>query len=412
MWITTLVVLLLVLPLLVACGDSEEKTEPTGPVTSPEPVEIIIGNLTDKTGASANALAPIDMALADAVAYYNDENMIPGVKLKVIEYDGAYKPSNDIPGYEWLKERGADLIFTNVPATPISLKSRVNRDKMVLFTSGGNRETITPPGYIFIPAILPEENAYTLLKWVSEKDPDFPTDRPAIIGGAGWSTPYNYALHDAMEEYAEAYPDKFQWAGSYTIDLGFNWQTEIEALKDCDYVMLPIAMVNFIKQYRQAGYTGKFIGSSAQLAFLYSIRDARVWDEFDGTLFVLPSGWWNEDTAIINLTKELLFKNHPDSAEEIMQDGNAYIAIDLINQILEIIAAAVETVGPENFDSQALYDAAQSYSQTVDGVVHASFTETKRTSMDYLGVYEARAAQEDLFRVDEEWYPVVRPPEQ
>ncbi|MFO8010525.1 MAG: ABC transporter substrate-binding protein [Dehalococcoidia bacterium] len=397
--------LLLISPLIYACG-SEGETEGTKP-QQPD-VEIIIGNLTDKTGASANAMSVIDMALADAVRYYNENNNIPGVKLKVVEYDGRYEPSNDIPGYQWLKDRGADLIYTNVPATPITLKHRVNSEKMVLFTPAANRETITPPGYIFVTSTLPEDNAYTLLKWLSENDSDFPEDRPARIGAAGWSTPYNVSLHVAMEEYANVHSEQFEWKGSYTNDLGFNWQSEVEALKDCDYIMLPIVMNNFVKQYREAGYTGKFLGTGAHVSFLGLVTDARLWDKFDGSLFILPAGWWNDDNEMVNLTKEILHEYHPDSAEKIMREGASYIAIDTIYQMLDIIRAAVEEVGPQNFDSEALYNAARSFSQTVEGVERARFGDSKRASIDYLAIYEARAAEKDLFRMHEDWYPVIR----
>jgi len=412
-----LAMIVILLPLLVACGgdDGSPQPPPTSgdgqtPTPGPEPVVINIGNLTDKTGASSNAMSIIDMALKDAVKYYNDQGLIPGVKLNVIEYDGAYDPSNDIPGYEWLKERGADLIFTGVPATPTTLKARVNRDQIVMFTPAASKDALVPPGYIFNLSTLPEDNAYTMLAWISEHDPDFPTDRPARIGGAGWATPYNLSLHDAMKRFAEEHPDLFEWEGSYTTDMSFTWQTEAEALKDCDYVMLPIIMTNFIKTYRDAGSEGKFLGTGAQLAFLGMIDDARLWEEFEGSLFILPSGWWTDDNEMIRLTRELLYLNHPDNADDIISEGASYISIDSIYQMLDIIKAAVEKAGADNFDSQALYEAAQSFSQTLDGITRVSFSETKRASTDYLAIYEADAAEKDLFRVEDEWYPVVRFP--
>ena len=72
--------------------------------------------------------------------------------------------------------------------------------------------------------------------------------------------------------------------------------------------------------------------------------------------------------------------------------------------MIEIIKNAVETVGPENFNSEALYDAATSFSFTLDGVENfASFDETKRYAQNYYGIYEARADGENLFRADPEW---------
>ena len=92
-----------------------------------------------------------------------------------------------------------------------------------------------------------------------------------------------------------------------------------------------------------------------------------------------------------------------------MRNGSSYLAIASIGQMLEIIANAVETVGAQNFNTQALYDAAVSYSQVINGVERANFSETKRSSMNFGAVYEA-AAEKDLFRLHEEWYPLMLSP--
>ena len=150
--------MLLVIPFMASCDSNEDdKTKEGG--QSEAITEIVIGNLTDQTGASATALNVINTALDDAVEYYNEQGFVPdGVRLKVISYDTQYEPSKDITGYELLKNKGADLIITNVPHTPITLQYRVNEDQMILFTTGANYDTVYPPGYIFVPATLPEES--------------------------------------------------------------------------------------------------------------------------------------------------------------------------------------------------------------------------------------------------------------
>ena len=407
--IVMLAVLLLVLPLLISCGSDEETPGATVTVISPKPVEIIIGNLTDKTGASSNAMGIIDNALEDAVEYFNRENLIPGVDLKVITYDGEYNPSRDISGYEWLKEKGADLIWTPVPATPVTLKSRADSDKMVIFTAPASRDALQPSGYVFSVGSYPQHEAYTLLQWIADNDPDFPTDRPAKIGGTGWPTPYIQSLIEGAEEYAKAHSDKYEWAGGYaTTGITWNWGYEAEKLKDCDYVIPPTILNAFVKDYRKAGYEGKIIGMDAHLAFYSMIDDAHLWDELDGSLFLRASRWWNEEGEIINLTKQLLAENYPNSEEEVMDRGCGYLAIGNAYQVLDIIRNAVAAVEPENFDSQALYEAAESYSLIIDGIERYSFGEDKRTAVDYVGVYRLSGAEKEMIRVDAEWYPIIR----
>ncbi|MCP4632215.1 MAG: ABC transporter substrate-binding protein, partial [candidate division Zixibacteria bacterium] len=146
--IFALAFLTMLLPLLVACGGGDDGNDPVDetPTESDEKttsdlqedVKIVIGNITDITGVSANALSVIDMALEDMVEYFNEENLIPGVELKVETYDGQWDPSRYIPGYEWLRNRGADLIWTPAPPALETLKPRANEDEFVIFGATAN----------------------------------------------------------------------------------------------------------------------------------------------------------------------------------------------------------------------------------------------------------------------------------
>ena len=424
--ISVLAVLLLALPLLVACGGDDDGDgdgvptaaptstpgeEPEDTSTPAEDVVITIGSLTDLTGASAGALEPIEAALDDLVEYYNEENLIPGVELKAIRYDTSYDPSKYITGYQWLKERDTDVFFAPSPGVAEIIRPRIEEDGMVLFSVSATKEDLIPPGNIFLPATIPEDNAYTLLKWIAENDQDFPKDRPARIGAAGWYNSYSMALHDAMEEYVEAHTDQFEWMGQYHTDRGFTWGPEVRALKDCDYVMVPIVLTNFVKEYRAEGYTAKFLGTGGQAGFIGLIHDASLWEEIDGMIFFGIAAWWGDGTEISDFIEEILYRYRADQAEEIIRRGVGYGAVDAINQMIEIIANAAEAVGPDSYNSDALYEAAISYSQTTSsGELRASFSETKRTSLDRLRIYEADGAAKDLFMVTDELIPVVHGP--
>jgi len=419
---SALVALALALTLVAACGDDDNggtKATPTEPaktevVSTSKPAEdvvITIASLTDLTGASAVALQPIEAALDDLVKYYNEEHLISGVELKAIRYDTRYEPSKYIGGYEWLKEKGADLLFSPVPGAAEIIRPRLEEDGMLLFSPSALKGHLIPPGNIFMAATIPEDNAYTLLKWLAENDEDFPKDRPARIGGAGWSTPYNMALHDAMEEYVKAHPDQYEWKGKYQTDLGFTWGPQVEALKDCDYVMVPIVLNNFVKEFRAAGHTAKFIGTAAQAGFMGLISDAGLWEEVDGMIFLGMVAWWGDGSEEAAFMEEILYRYRAGQAQEIIRSGSGYGAVDAINQMIEIIADAVEAVGPDNFDSEALYEAAISYTQTRNsGEVRASFSETKRASLDRLPVYEADGAAKDLLMVSDGLVPLIREP--
>lgn len=407
-----LLTLLAVSTLMTACGQEEQEASPGQPSdTVAETVVITIGNLTDITGPGANGVSKVDMALADTVAYYNSEGLIPGVELKVINYDTQFDPAKDIPGYEWLKDKGADLLFSPLPQSPVILKPRLAEDEMVLFAVAATREAFVPPGYVFCPGnSLVENSIYTLLEWIPENDPDFPADRPARIGGACWAEAYGQEMMAAAERYAKAHPDQYEWKGGFLSDFTFVWGSEVEALKDCDYVIPPVLLQNFVREYRTAGYTGKFICTDAHIAFIEQIKQMGLWDEIDKTLVVRPARWWNEEDPMVDLTIELLRTYREDKAEDIISSGVGYLSVKQICLMLELVAETVETVGAENFDSRALYDVAQSFSVTYDGIELDNYTETKRTSTNYLKIYEVSSAEGDLRAVGPEWVPLVLSP--
>lgn len=388
-----------------ACnGDTGENG---GKTTGPDdpPLTITIGNLTDLTGPSAGGMDVVNMAVKDVVRYYNEEGLIPGVNLEVKEYDGQFDPSRDIPAYEWLRQRGADVIWTGVTSAPVTLRTRLEEDEICLFAPTVDLAQLSPPGHLFCVAIVPQLDAYTFLSWIAENDWDYREKGPAKIGGAGWTDAYSPLVFAAVEEYCQAHPDQFEWVGGYLTNYSATWNAEVEQLKDCDYVFPPNVMVTFVKQYREVGGKAKLLLEEPHLAFLGLVNDADVWDEMDGTFALRSSRWWNETGRLIDWTKELLHRYHPDMADRIIEKGVGYLGVSNAYQMLEAIRLAVAEVGVENYTPQAVYDAAQNLSLWVDDVELYSFSETKRASNNYYAVYEFRAGQKDIFRVDEKWFP-------
>lgn len=413
MGIITLVVLLLVLPLLAACDDGDGTPQPNH-ASSPaaEDITLTIGNLTDYTGVAAAAFEVINLAMKDMVEYYNENNLIPGVKVKVIDFDGSYDPSRDIPGWNWLRERGADVIFAGVPHSVITLQSFADTEKVMLFSTSAGMDMFTSPGYLFSLGTIPQWEAYTLLQWVAENHWDYEANGPAKIGGAMWESPYDIGFFEGMEEYAEEHPDQFKFVGGYAVPFGtFTWWPEIEALKDADYIFPCTAcLTGFAKDYRNADGQATLIGNGAHVAFMGLVDDARAWDEIDGMLYILATKWWTDNGELIDMSRELLYEKHSTSAENIIRAGTGYLTTYMPYIMLEIIADAAEAVGPANLDSEALYAAATSFSITADGVELYSFAgKTIQSVSNYYIVQEARDDGKDLFPVSD-WIPVVVEP--
>jgi len=409
LWMVALVLVLTTLPLLAACSSDDEKTpEATEQPTEPaQEVKIIIGNLSDITGPASNVMTVVDAGVKDAIKYFTEQGLISGVELEMITYDNEYNPSKEIPGYKWLKERGSDIIIGNIPQTSITLKPFVDDEEIMLFAMPYIEEGFEPPGYTFSLNVPTRPLGATAMKWIAENDPDFPKDRPAKIGATNWEEPQSHSVYDGMEAYAESHPDQYEWVGGFLTGRTFTWGSEVEALKDCDYVMPPMAgLITFSKEYRAAGHTAKFIGTDGQSAFLGQIGDARLWDEIDGMLFTLPYGYWTDDTELINLANQTVRENF-DDPQDIIKNGTSYLGPFIAYQgMLAMLAETINNVGPDNFTSQAFYDVANSFSMVLDGR-EWGFSETKRTPIDSIGIYELDGTQQNIFRADPDWQPLV-----
>ncbi len=450
--ILALVTLLMVIPLLVACDDDETEeptstptvpvTEPTVPVTEPtvpatvptapvtetpeptstvaptEPVEditITLGCLTDMTGMAANALIPVDNALTDVARYFNENDLIPGVELEVLKYDTSYDPSKDITGYEWLKNQGADVMNTIIASAAITLKPTVEQDKMVMFSLVTSDEVINPPGWVFSTNVTGEPYKYTTLKWIAENDPDFPQDRPARVGAVGNFDPYVTTQQKGLQEYCDAHPDQYEWVNGFMLD----WTTvtfgpEVEALMDCDYIMPPSTgffIGAFMGEYRDAGGQAKFICDDGQAAFLGMIVESLGWDAIDGSIVTLLNGWWTDDYEMPNLANQIVNEYRSGEADEMRYAGISYFGGFMQHYAaISILAEAINSVGPENFNSQVLYDTAESFSMTPGGGAEWNFSPTKRSINNSIGIYQASAEAQDLVRLDPEWQPLIYEP--
>ncbi len=434
--IFVITLLLVALPLLVACGDDETESPstaaPTGPATPAETVEptelpaedvkIKIGLLTDQTGPASQALIPVDMALTDVIRYFNENDLISGAELEVIPYDTQYDPAKDVTGYELLKSKGADLMCAGVVSSPIVNKPSADADEMVIFSLTAAFPMYAPePGYVFCINIPTDASVNTMMNWLAENDPNFPADRPAKVGAIGAKGPYADSIQGGLEAYCAA-NENFEWVKGFLVDYAaVEFASQIETLKDCDYVMPPSTggdIPGFMKQYRQAEGKGRFLGTDAQLAYLGLLVQGAGYEVMDGMIFALPYTWWNEEGEVVELAKQALSDYHSEGeAGGLKESGGAYRGgFTQWFGTVSIIAGAINEVGAENFDSKALHDYCIGFSINLDGNEwsysdnpEASSAE-QRTSWASLGMFEIDADGEDLVRISDGWVPVLMTP--
>jgi ABC-type branched-subunit amino acid transport system substrate-binding protein len=222
-----ILVLVMLVPLSLSCGGGGG-----GNVT------IHIGQLTDFTGPAAPALKNITFITEDMIRYYNDENVIPGVKLKLDAYDTQFDASRYSLGYDWCKEKGDDVIITIIADAPLMLKPFAERDKIVLTAMAGLDELFTTPGWVFGFSDTVQQSAKVLLHWVVENDWPNKGQGTPKIGTVGWNDTQSTSIANAVEAYVKAHPDEYDYVDRITTPVGQStFTSEAKKLKDegCDY---------------------------------------------------------------------------------------------------------------------------------------------------------------------------------
>ena len=436
LWIILLALLLLAMPLMTACDDDDD-TAPVTPTDVPtvaptevptvaptevptdkpvlEELKITIGSLTDKTGVAAQALINVDQALKDNIQYFADQGLFPeGVTIDLIEYDTQYDQSQFIPAYEWLKERGADIIVSSVPGSGEVLKSRTDEDGIIFFMLMATPPLYDPPGYIFSVNIGSEAIMFTLLDWVMANDPNFPTDRSAKLGGLGMADPYVEGWIKGLNTYCEA---RSEWELVDAIIVDWTTMTfapEIDALKDCDYIIPPttgFALPNFMKEYRQAGLDATFLGNDAHIAYYGLMKDGAGWDVMDGMYYVLPYTWYSDEAEVIDIINYVFDNYHSESeVGSLLWSGGAYRGgFTQWRGMLLLLKGFIEETGLVEYNADDLYEYLKTASFDIDGNVW-DYSETDRQSWNSMGMMQADGDAEAIVRVDDGWFPVVFEP--
>jgi hypothetical protein len=318
-------------------------------------------------------------------------------------------PAKYLPGYDWLKERGAKLIITSLPGGADTAKPFAERDAIPIFSYLHGKAMMEPPGaeWIFSITIPSGPEVKTMLNWVSENRWDY-TQRIPKIGFYDWETSDGTDREAAFEEYCQAHPDKFDLVGSFLTPSGtMNPIGEVEKLKDCDYIYAQsIQGAYFIKNYRDSRYHAQLLGSSTSFGFYEFYQNLLGWERLDGYMTTMTVPWWGEENAAVTLTKEFISRYHPGKSPEDM-GASYYGSFFMTRSVFEILQQAVTDVGAANLNGQALRDAGVKYSLHYDGLPEYGFTDTVRYLVHGTAICEWSAESEGLVRLSD-WIPLIQ----
>jgi len=385
----------LVSVLCLGCGKGEEQE-----------VTITIGELTDLTGPAATSTVYLHYALADTIRYYNEEGLIPGVRLKLISWDTQYNTARTLPGYDWLKERGTDIVVAYIANDAEILKPFAERDKIPVVSFSPTDPMLEPPGWVFCFSARYAEQQRLLLKWISENHWDYGKGIPKV-GFLALNVASGVDQQKAFKEYAQAHSDKFDLVQCALVPPGTqSYSAQVGALKDCDYIeVVTLTMGPFIRDYRARGYDrATFLSDSSGSSWLGLLRDMLGdWQALDGFLSLYIAPTWGEPNPTVELGERLL-RDYRSTREvqKTIHSGQNYIGvIPFFLALLQAIEKAVAEVGAQNFDGQAFYNVALDFEVQLEGCPKYRFTETERWCVRKAAVYKWSAVAEGPVRLSD-----------
>lgn len=383
-------------------------------------VTITIGCLADLTGAGASAIKPIAEVFVDTARYYNDEDLIPGVKIRAVVYDTRLDAARVIPGFDWLRSKGAEVIVVVMAQDAEILKSFAQRNKIVIISSSGSADVVEPPGWVFLTSSFSRYPTFTLLKWISENHWDYNKGIPKL-GVASWPTVTDIDKVAAMKAYAQAHPDKFEFVDGILLPYGaMDFQSAVRKLKDCDFIQSQLPQGAYLwRDYLAAGYSKAKVfdpdGSmSSALPFFAAMNG---WGPLDGAIYGMSClSWADRDRSpLVQRMYDMLLRyrtgggdisNYVDN-QAYEGAGSSFVAVPF-----DILDRAVREVGAGNFNGQAYYEATIKYK--TDGPIWENYpvngySETKRTLMDYTALWTINAAEKS-FTWTGKWLPLILEP--
>ena len=223
-----------------------------------------------------------------------------------------------------------------------------------------------------------------------------------------WDEPYSKGLMNGLREYCTEYPEQFELVDTFLTEFKFSWEIEVEALSRCDYVLPPLPPHIFIKEFRDNGANTNYIGTVYHSSFMETIIESGVVAELNNMLIIHSFPWWTDTGDFITLAQQV-FDNSPKWYEDSLVQPSYLSVIHDLYIVFGAIEYTISVYGTQGFNSHTLYESLQMFSFNVDGCSH-SFSQTKRTSNETLGIYRLDADNQTLIRADSEWIPIVTEP--
>ncbi|NQT73267.1 MAG: ABC transporter substrate-binding protein [Chloroflexi bacterium] len=194
--ISILVIILMTLPLLIACSDDDEKTE-----NAPEELPDIHVGMSALVTGPYGAYAPITWGYLDYMKDLNERGGIDGAQIEVHWKDCQYDVAQSIAAYADYSKSYDLVAFTGMgTGANLALAERCAEDGIVLAAIGGEPELIWPAQeWVFASSPNHAIGALGAMQYAMEQ---WDEGRVARVGIAYPNNPFGQSIIGPIEEYA------------------------------------------------------------------------------------------------------------------------------------------------------------------------------------------------------------------
>ena len=332
--------------------------------------EVKFGWLWDVTGRSALGITQMFEGMEDYLRKVSEEDPIPGTRIRLVTYD-THSDTGRVPvGYVWLKGQDVHLMSAS-PQDCELLRARFEVDEIPFFATATVGSLLDCEWLVSMYGPV-EGEIESLMEWIMSNWENYPT-KPKIGFVALSGVPFFEAQLDTVEAMCQEYPDKFDLIGVEMAPTTTTaWAGEILRLADADFIVPGLAgppLASFVKEARQRGYDGRLIGPEESFWGTWEFIKAGVpAEDLDGILVASYSPWWDDDVAFVRE-----FREYTEKYRSSIEAESRYLNVGPINgwamgmMLVDAVRTAVEEVGAENVDSDAVLDGFRNMDNTVDG---------------------------------------------
>ena len=341
------------------------------------------------TGPAAASCQLCQMGIQDYFTYFNEQEAIPGVSIKLLWGDTMMQYAQFRSHYEKFVEHGIPLMFANEASGLLGLESRFEQDGVVmLMPESSHEKTNYPPGWRYCVSPTTAEQFAVVAEYFRE---NWQEERPPRLAFMVIDSPFGYDPTGEGTKYAQSLGFEvlpLEIVPFVTLDATTQLLRLRESEADLVYIQaLPMSSGPVLRDAERLGLVGQmqFAGHSATMSDRV-IQMAEIASE--GFLTPRKAPWFDE-TEISGV--KLILDNQMKYHGKVQREAEYFPGWIAGAVACEAIRRAVENVGYENLDGLAIKEALDSIKDfDVYGLATVTYKPGDHRGNTKVAIYEVR----------------------